>query len=86
MVFNALRQGWRKQFHIGQANSSSMDIHVWKAGLPTGFREPDVQVPIVQSTISMQSMLMLGGSGGMPPRKCLKNMCSEIEFGSISGS
>ena len=20
-------QGWRKQFHIGQANSSSMDIH-----------------------------------------------------------
>ena len=76
-------QGWRKQFHIGQANSSSMDIHVWKAGLPTGFREPDVQVPIVQSTISM---LMLRGSGGMPPRKFLKNMCSEIEFGSISRS
>ena len=39
---------------------------MWKAGLPTGFREPDVQVPIVHSTISMQSMLMLGGSGGMP--------------------
>ena len=35
---------WRKQFHIGQANSSNMDIHVWKAGLPTGFRENDVQV------------------------------------------
>ena len=60
-----------------------MDIHVWKAGLPTGFRESDVQVPIVQSTISM---LMLGGSGDMPPRKFLKNMCSKIEFGSISGS
>ena len=37
-------QGWRKQFHIGQANSSNMDIHVWKAGLPIGFREHDVQV------------------------------------------
>ena len=35
-------QGWRKQFHIGQANSSN--IHVWKAGLPTRFREQDVQV------------------------------------------
>ena len=43
-VFPLLYQGWRKQFHIGQANSSSIDIHVWKAGLPTGFREPDVQV------------------------------------------
>ena len=42
--------------------------------------------PIVQSTISMQSILMLGVSGGMPPRKFLKNTCSEIEFGSISGS
>ena len=76
-------QGWRKQFHIGQANSSSMEIHVWKAGLPTGFREPDVQVPIVQSTISM---LMLGGSGGMRSQEIFENMCSEIEFGSISGS
>ena len=37
-------QGWRKQFHIGQANSSNMDIHVWKAGLPTGLREHYVQV------------------------------------------
>ena len=34
---------------------------------------------IVQSTIIMRSMLMLGGSGGMPPRKFLKNRCSEIE-------
>ena len=30
-------------------------------------------VYIVCSTISMQSMLMLGGSGGMPPQKNLKN-------------
>ena len=30
-------------------------------------------------TISMHSMLMLGGSGGMPPQKILKNRCSEIE-------
>ena len=28
---------------------------------------------VVQSTTSMQSMLKLGGSGGMPPRKILKN-------------
>ena len=26
------------------------------------------------------------GSGGMPPRKILKNRCSEIESGGISGS
>ena len=42
-------------------------------------------VPIVQSTISMQSMLMLGGLGACPPRKILKNRCSEIKFRSISG-
>ena len=42
---------------------------MWKAGLPTVFRESDVQVPIVQSTISLRSMLMLGGSGGMPPQE-----------------
>ena len=41
---------------------------------------------IVQSTISMRSMLMLGGSGGMPPRKILKNRYSEIESGGISES
>ena len=44
LMFIIIMQGWRKQFHIGQANSSNMDIHVWKAGLPTGFREHDVQV------------------------------------------
>ena len=27
----------------------------------------------------MRSMLMLRGSGGMPPMKSLKNRCSEIE-------
>ena len=30
-------------------------------------------VYIVCSTMSMQSMLMLGGSGGMPPQENLKN-------------
>ena len=35
---------------------------------------------------SMHSMLMLGGSGGMSPRKFFKNRCSEIESGGISGS
>ena len=37
---------------------------------------------IVRSTISMWSILMLGGSGGMPPRKNLKR-CSEIESEAI---
>ena len=37
----------------------------------------------MQSTISMCSMLMLGGSGGMNPRNFLKNKCSEIESESI---
>ena len=32
----------------------------------------------------MRSMLILGGSGGMPPRKILKNRCSEMAFGGIS--
>ena len=42
---------------------------------------------IVQSTISMHSMLMLGRFGGMPPpRKILENRCSEIEFENISES
>ena len=44
LICSTALQGRRKQFHIGQANSSNMDIHVWKAGLPTGFKEPDVQV------------------------------------------
>ena len=38
---------------------------------------------IVRSTISMRSMLMLGVSGGMPPRKILKNTYSEIESETI---
>ena len=29
----------------------------------------------------MHSMLLLGGSGGMPPRKICKNRHQEIEFG-----
>ena len=33
---------------------------------------------VVRSTTSM---LKLGGSGGMPPRKFLKITCSEIDFG-----
>ena len=38
---------------------------------------------VVRSTISMRSMLKLGGSRGMPPRKILKITCSEIDFGGI---
>ena len=34
---------------------------------------------IVQSTIDMYSMLMLGGLGACPPRKFLKSRCCEIE-------
>ena len=38
---------------------------------------------IVQSTISMHSMLMLGGFGACPPRKFLKNKRSQIVFEAI---
>ena len=40
-------------------------------------------VYIVHSIMSMQSMLMLGGSGGMPPRKIWKIRHSNIEFGGL---
>ena len=42
-----------------------------------------MQVIIIQSTISMHSMLMLGGLGKTISQK---NRCSEIEFEGISGS
>ena len=32
----------------------------------------------------MRSMLILGGSGGMPPQEILKNRCSEMAFLSAS--
>ena len=35
---------------------------------------------IVHNTMTMQSMLMLGGSGGILPRKIWKIRHSEIEF------
>ena len=38
---------------------------------------------IVQSTISMQDMLILGDLGACPPEKFLKNLYFEIEFGGI---
>ena len=37
----------------------------------------------VEGTFNMRSMLLLRGSGGMPPRKILKNRCSEIASESI---
>ena len=40
----------------------------------------------VQSTIRMHSMLLLGRSGDMFPRKILNNRCFEIEFEGISES
>ena len=45
---------------------------------------PRVSIKMFHCTkISMRSMLMLGGSGGMLPRKILKNRCSEIESEAI---
>ena len=32
----------------------------------------------VRSTLSMRSMLLLGGLGACPPSKILKNRCSEM--------
>ena len=40
----------------------------------------------VQSTPSMQSMLKLGGSGGMPPQENLKNRYQNTGFGDISAT
>ena len=40
----------------------------------------------VQSTPSMQSMLKLGGSGGMPPQENLKNRYQNTRFGDISAT
>ena len=37
----------------------------------------------MRNTISMRSMLMLGGLGAFHTRKILKNRCSEIESGGI---
>ena len=34
----------------------------------------------MQSTTSMQSMVLLGGFGGMPPRKILKIAYSQTDF------
>ena len=88
-------QGWRKQFHIGQANPSSMDIYIYiymatcVKRLPTGFREPGVQMYKFYCAKHNQHVKHIntrGVWGHAPPRKFLKNKCSEIEFGSISGS
>ena len=40
----------------------------------------------VQSTPSMQSMLKLEGSGGMPPQENLKNSYQNTGFGDISAT
>ena len=55
------------------ASQSVTDVRI--AFSPIGY--------VVRSTISMQSMLKLGGSGGMPPRKILKITCSKIDVGGI---
>ena len=56
------------------------EMHQSIRNLPVWWRK---QLASVQSTLSMRSMLLLGGSGGMPPRKILKNRCSEIASESI---
>ena len=38
----------------------------------------------VRSTLSMRSMLLLGGLGACPPRKILKNRCSEMASENIN--
>ena len=65
-------QGWRKQFYIGQANPSSMNCsYMCEQDHLQNLENLAYECtdPIVRSTISMQSMLMLGGSGGSPPGK-----------------
>ena len=43
------------------------------------------EVNSVQSTLGMCSMLILGGSGGMHPRKILKFMLEEMQSSIILG-
>ena len=59
------------RFQKGVAN---MDIYICG-------KKVDHDTTSVQSTLSMWSMLYLGGSGGMPPQENLQIWPTEIEFG-----
>ena len=48
------------------------------------FRGLRAHRPYCASTISMQSILMLGGSRDMPPEKVKMVRCVEIEYGAVS--
>ena len=51
-----------------------------------GGRVLQLGVPKIYSgSSSTPSILILGGSGGMPPRNILKIRCQEIKFGGIFG-
>ena len=69
--------------HLSQARNQTFPEGGSKSGMVTHKISGSLIVSYCASTISMRSMLMLGGSGGMPPRKILKNRCSEIESGGI---
>ena len=43
--------------------------------------DPKICAYMCSTQPNMQSMEQLGGSGGMPPRKFLKNRCSETDSG-----
>ena len=72
-----------KSFKYGHTCVESRDIYI-----PTGFREPGVQMykSYCEKHNQHAKHANARGAWGMPPRKFLKNMCSEIEFGSVSGS
>ena len=68
----------------GSNKGGWVPIYKWSTGADLGFikggggltQGTNLLDRGVQSTLpSMQSMLELGGSGGMPPRKILKNRC-----------
>ena len=78
-----LYQGCRSLLLCNQATRENQSDYV--VYMYTGPFYVIVRV-ILQSTISMHSILMLGSLGTCAPRKILKNRCSEIECESISES
>ena len=76
--FLTVCSGLGEAITIGEADQKQIMTHSWVISLECSL--------LRKAQSACVACLMLEGSGGMPPRKILKNRCSEIEFESISGS
>ena len=66
-------------------------MYYWEGGsklyyIPESKAYDKLGEPGIMLHCAKHNQLILGGSGAMPPRKIMKNRCSEIEFEAISGS